>query len=110
MSASVTPRSMAPQKNLTAMCASLCLLGGIGCAADSATGSAATDGSASGDDFTGDSATGAATNVQPVYPTAHPRIYLTPNRSRLVASLNAKAAAATRFKANVDAWIGGADI
>jgi hypothetical protein len=105
---------MAPQKNLTAVLASLCLLGG--CVTDSGTGTTGTDGSTSGDDFTGDGATGAtgaastATNVQPVYPTAHPRIYLTPNRSRLVASLNAKTAAATRFKANVDAWIGGADI
>jgi len=46
----------------------------------------------------------------PVYPTAHPRIYLTPNRARLSAALTAKTAAATRFKTNVDQWLSGADI
>src|ERR1700755_241527 len=100
---------MATQKNLTAVCASLCLLGGIGCATDAGSGTPGPDGTGSGD-FAGDSATGVASNVQPVYPTAHPRIYLTPNRARLVASLNAKTAVATRFKANVDAWVGGSDI
>ncbi|HEY6176544.1 MAG TPA: hypothetical protein VIX73_18940, partial [Kofleriaceae bacterium] len=46
----------------------------------------------------------------PVYPTAHPRIYLTPNRARLTAALLANTPAAARFKANVDQWLGGADI
>lgn len=102
---------MAPQKNLTAICASLCLLGGLGCVTDPTNGSdpTNTDGATSGDNFTG-TGSGAVSNAQPVYPTAHPRIYLTPNRARLVASLHAKTAAATRFKTNVDAWVGGADI
>jgi hypothetical protein len=45
-----------------------------------------------------------------VFPTAHPRIYLTPNRTRLAAALSSHTAAASRFKANVDQWLGGADI
>jgi hypothetical protein len=46
----------------------------------------------------------------PTYPTAHPRIYLTPNRARLTAALNAKTAMASRFKATVDTWLGGGDV
>jgi hypothetical protein len=102
---------MAPQKNLTAISASLCLLGALGCVTDPTNGSdpTNTDGATSGDNFTG-TGSGAVSTAQPVYPTAHPRIYLTPNRARLVASLKANTPAATRFKANVDAWVGGADI
>lgn len=48
--------------------------------------------------------------VAPVFPTAHPRIYLTPNRARLSAALNAGTPAAKRFKSEVDQWVGGADI
>jgi hypothetical protein len=46
----------------------------------------------------------------PTYPTAHPRIYLTPNRSRLNAALTARTSAATRFKSIVDTWLGGGDV
>jgi len=46
----------------------------------------------------------------PIYPTAHPRIYLTPNRAHLTAALNAGTAAALRFKKKVDDWVGGADV
>ncbi len=78
---------MATQKNLTAAM----LLGsliGVGCVTDA--------GTAGGDDTNsdtggGDGATGGATTdstTQPVYPTAHPRIYLTPNRARLTAALS----------------------
>lgn len=49
-------------------------------------------------------------NTTPVYPTTHPRIYLTPNRSRLASALNARTPAATRFKNLVDQWLGGANI
>ena len=49
-------------------------------------------------------------STTPVYPTAHPRIYLTPNRSRLTAALTAAAPAATRFKTIVDRWLGGGDV
>src|SRR6185503_9045595 len=50
------------------------------------------------------------TITTPVYPTAHPRIYLTPNRSRLTAALNNRTAAANRFKSTVDTWLGGGDV
>jgi hypothetical protein len=53
---------------------------------------------------------GGETNAAPVFPTAHPRIYLTPNRSHLTAALNARTPAATRLKSNVDQWLAGADI
>lgn len=46
----------------------------------------------------------------PVFPTTHPRIYLTPNRTRLTAALSSNSNAARRFKTNVDQWMGGADI
>src|SRR5688500_8225376 len=49
-------------------------------------------------------------NAAPVYPTQHPRIYLTPNRARLNAALTAKTPAATRFKALVDQWVAGSSI
>ena len=41
-------------------------------------------------------------DTPPTYPTAHPRIYLTPNRARLTAALASATPAATRFKAKVD--------
>ena len=53
---------------------------------------------------------GAGSNGTPVYPTAHPRIYLTSNRARLSAALSANTPAAARFKALVDEWIAGGDI
>lgn len=46
----------------------------------------------------------------PTYPTAHPRIYLTPNRARLEAALAANTPAAAAFRAKVDQWVGGANI
>ena len=48
-------------------------------------------------------------NVQPTYPTAHPRIYLGPNKARLQAALAANTAAAARFKQTVDNQLGGAN-
>ena len=46
----------------------------------------------------------------PTYPTAHPRIYLTPNRARLEAALAANTPAASKFRSKVDQWVGGADL
>jgi hypothetical protein len=79
-----------------------------------------TDGTGTGTDGTGTGGTGSgggsgssttpSDSATPVYPTAHPRIYLTPNRSRLAAALSAKTSAATRFKGLVDQWLNGADI
>jgi hypothetical protein len=46
----------------------------------------------------------------PDYSTAHPRVYLERNKSRLEASLTAKTPAAVRFKDLVDRWVGGSDI
>ena len=101
---------MALQNNLT-----IAMIVGslIGCAAAPTTGGGDDDGTAGdgtttpGGDGTG---TGSDPLTTPVYPTAHPRIYLTPNRARLTAALNNHTTAATRFKTIVDQWIGGADI
>src|SRR5690348_18350827 len=46
-------------------------------------------------------------NTQPTYPTQHPRIYISANKARLQAALNAGRPAAKRFKQIVDAWVGG---
>jgi len=46
----------------------------------------------------------------PTYPTSHPRIYLTPNKARLVAALNANTPAASRFKSTVDSYVSGTDV
>ena len=51
-----------------------------------------------------------ADGALPTYPTQHPRIYLTPNRARLQAALAAGTPAATRFRTNVNQWLGGASI
>jgi hypothetical protein len=64
-------------------------------------------GGSDGADGTGGTTTSTAA---PVFPTAHPRIYLTPNRARLAAALSAGTPAATRFKSMVDQWMGGADL
>lgn len=49
-------------------------------------------------------------DVQPTYPTQHPRIYLGPNRARLKAALDANTPAATRFKQTVDGWLDGGSV
>jgi hypothetical protein len=48
------------------------------------------------------------TDTLPTYPTAHPRIYLGPNKARLQSTLSSTAGA--RFKAKVDQWLGGSSI
>ena len=94
----------------------------IGCGTTSATGSGdgqdqmgtdtgSPDGSSGGSDTSGGTGGGMTTDgTMPVFPTAHPRIYLTPNRARLAGALSAGTPAATRFKSIVDQWIGGADL
>ena len=46
----------------------------------------------------------------PVFPTAHPRIYLPKHKARLQAALTANSAAASRFKQRVDQWVAGTTI
>jgi hypothetical protein len=46
----------------------------------------------------------------PTYPTAHPRIYLTPNRARLEGNLAANTPAASKFRSKVDQWVAGTSI
>src|SRR6185436_16832841 len=58
------------------------------------TGSDGTGGGGGGGGGGGDP-TDPGTTTGPTYPTAHPRIYLTPNRSRLTAALTARTPAAT---------------
>ena len=72
------------------------------------TGGSDGTGSSGGSDTSGGGMTTGSTT--PVFPTAHPRIYLTPNRARLSAALSAGTPAATRFKSIVDQWMGGADL
>jgi hypothetical protein len=77
-------------------------------------------GTATGDDGTAGDPAGAGAGeseptipagiAAPIFPTAHPRIYLAPNRARLTAALSARTPAATGFKATVDEWMAGADI
>ena len=74
---------------------------------DTTTGTGTTGGGGGGG---GGGETGTVDNTQPTYPTTHPRIYLGPNRARLMASLTASTPAATSFKSKVDAWVGGSDI
>ena len=80
-------------------------------------GTSSTDPGADDGGFSGPNGTGDPTGPDPdddgtlpTYPTQHPRIYLGPNKARLQASLAARTAAATRFKAKVDQWISGSDI
>ncbi len=46
----------------------------------------------------------------PVYPSAHPRIYLGPNKARLSAALTNATLAAVTFRTKVDAWYAGSSI
>jgi hypothetical protein len=48
-------------------------------------------------------------NVQPTYPTAHPRIYISKNKARLQAAMTANTTAASRFRTTVDNQINGAN-
>lgn len=75
---------------------------------ESVVGNTENDGVGGGGDGT-DAASGEAITA-PIFPTAHPRIYLTPNRARLSASLSARTPAAVRFQTLVNQWVSGADI
>ena len=71
------------------------------------------DGTGGGDDTNGGTDPADETPddpTLPTYPTAHPRIYLTPNKARLMSTLAANTPAASKFRTKVDQWIGGADI
>ena len=59
---------------------------------------------------TDEGTTESALTTTPSYPTAHPRIYLTPNRARLTTALNTNTPAATAFRSKVDAWYAGTSI
>ena len=99
---------MATQKNLTAAA----LLGSAlwaGCTSGQEPGGG-DDGAGNGVTLTGSDGTTTTDITAPVFPSAHPRIYLTPNRARLSAALTARTSAATRFQAIVDQWMAGADI
>ena len=63
-----------------------------------------------GPDFNGPGIDPDADNTEPTFPTEHPRIYLTPNRARLTAALEANTPAAARYRAKVDQWVNGSDI
>ena len=63
-----------------------------------------------GPDFSGPGVDPDDDNTEPTYPTEHPRIYLTPNRARLTAALEADSPAASRYRAKVDQWVNGSDI
>jgi hypothetical protein len=76
---------------------------GTGCVTD--------DGSAAPNDETSATSVSEAALIgDPVYPTAHPRIYLTPNRARLKAALDSNTPAAAKFKSKTDAWLAGSDV
>ncbi|MBV8758700.1 MAG: hypothetical protein JO257_15545 [Deltaproteobacteria bacterium] len=49
-------------------------------------------------------------NVDPTYPTQHPRIYIAANQARLQAALTAHSPAAVRFQQVVDNYVNGADL
>ncbi len=80
---------------------------------NNSTGGGGDDGSGTGTGSGSDTGTGSGSdpgdNVQPTFPVQHPRIYMTANKARLVASLAAQTPAATRFKSVVDGWVAGAD-
>jgi hypothetical protein len=46
----------------------------------------------------------------PTYPTAHPRIYIAANKTRLLAALAANTPEASRFRAVADRWVNGESI
>ena len=83
------------------------------CAAASLPGGGNGDPTGSGSDGSGSgSGSGSSTddtNVDPTYPTQHPRIYLGTHQAALEASLAANTPAATRFRNVIDNWIDGAD-
>ncbi len=96
------------------MIASALALGGSGCNGSIGSGGSGGSGGggAGGDDGSGSDGGGAGgsgsgVDVQPVYPTQHPRIYLGPNAARLQAALASSRPAAVRFKQLVDNWVGG---
>ena len=87
----------------------------IGCAGPASTppgGDPGSTGSGSGNGSGSGSGSGSddGGNVQPTYPTAHPRIYLGANKARLQAALAANTTYATRMKSVADQWAAGSDI
>jgi hypothetical protein len=102
---------MATQKYLTLAMAAV-LTGG--CVSGSGNGGTTSEDGTAGDDsgatVAGGDNLGADDNAAPVYPTAHPRIYLAPNKARLSSAMSARTAAYSRFKNLVDQWVAGSSI
>ena len=68
-----------------------------------------------GENYSGDNNAGGAdeedgADIEPTYPTEHPRIYIAANKSRLQAALAANTPAAERFRTTVDRWVAGESI
>lgn len=89
----------------------------VGCTAEDPATAGGDDGNGGGGDYSGeDNNTGGpdvddeGADVEPTYPTEHPRIYIAANRERLKAALDAGTPAATKFKAVVDGWVAGNDV
>lgn len=82
---------------------------GAGGSGSDFSGSGSDTGSGSGSDGSGPDMADDGANILPTYPTAHPRIYLTPNKARLQAALAANTTAASRFRTTVDNQVGGAN-
>jgi hypothetical protein len=93
--------------NVFPIAIALILSAGIACVTDESTDDPTGDPT---DDDGYDSVGSDVTINEPTYPTTHPRIYLSTNRTRLKASLDNRTPAATAFKSKVDAWVGGSDI
>ncbi len=86
----------------------------VGCTGAASTTGGGDPGSGSGSDPGSGSGSGSGSdngdNTQPTYPTAHPRIYLGPNKARLQQALSSGTPAAVRFKSVVDLWVSGGDV
>jgi hypothetical protein len=76
------------------------------------TGDGAGDGTSTGTDQNagGPDEDDAGADVEPTYPTQHPRIYVEKNRARLKAALDANTLAASRFRSTVDGWVAGTHV
>ncbi|HEY5937902.1 MAG TPA: hypothetical protein VIU61_24805 [Kofleriaceae bacterium] len=93
---------MAHRNSTTAVVLILAAAVGAGCAVD--------DAETIEDVETEDTSEASGELTTPTYPTAHPRIYLTPNRARLAAALTANTPAAATFRSKTDAWVNGSSI
>src|SRR5687767_299951 len=82
----------------------------MSCAVDGTEDTEGVDGDETGEDEGLEEGVDESELTTPVYPSAHPRIYVGKHKTRLASALSTNTPAAARFRTRVDQWVAGENI